>query len=246
MTKLEYFFDTDPGFGNGKRVDIAPTTDLSNYTFAADITSLNDSVHTLYIRVFDDWGITNTKTFIKGSALPLTWLSFNATAGANNVLLNWKTVNEINNNYFEAERSVDGRNFTKIGTVNAGTAATQDYQFTDNNPAAGISYYRIKQVDKDGRTSYSAVIAIRFGKNDPAITVYPNPATSVVNVLFDKPQQKDCIIELISNNGQLVQRVAAGGLQSKQLNVSGIAAGTYQLRIIAVNNIVTQKLIIQH
>ncbi|MEI9957113.1 MAG: T9SS type A sorting domain-containing protein [Ferruginibacter sp.] len=245
---VEYFFDTDPGFGNGHIVNIpVPSTDVNTFSIVTDVSGLNDSTHTLYVRAYDDWGITNTKTFTKGLTLPLTWLTFNATAGTGNVLLNWKTVNEINGNYFDVERSTDGITFTKIGAVNAANNTnTQTYPFTDNAPLQGISYYRIKQVDKDGKYSYSATIAIRFGKNNPPVMVYPNPAREIVNILFDKPQQKNSSIELISNSGQAIQIISVDGLQSKQINVSALPSGTYQLRITTGTGVSTQKIIVQH
>jgi hypothetical protein len=245
ITKFEYFFDNDPGFGNAHTVSVAATTDLSNFTFAADVTGLTDGSHTLYIRTYDDWGITVTKPFTKGAPLPLNWLSFNANAITNAVQLNWKIANEIDNDHFEIERGTDGRTFTKIGVQNA-IANAQDYQFIDNHPVDGVMYYRIRQIDKNGTYKYSVIIAIRFGKTGHQITIYPNPANDVINILFDKPQQKNSSIQLFNNNGQLIQTVAIDGLPSKQINVSALPNGAYQIRITTSETTNTQKIIVQH
>ncbi len=246
ITKVEYFFDTDPGFGNGTVISVTPTTDLSSFNFAANITLLSDAQHTLYVRTYDGWGITNTKTFIKGALVPLNFLSFNAKAAADSVLLNWKTANEINVSHFDIERSADSRIFTKIGStaaLNNGTSA-HDYHFTDMHPLQGISYYRIKQIDNDGHFKYSVIVAVKFGKSIP-ITIYPNPANDVVNILFDKPQDKNTVGVLINSGGQIVQRLIFAGLQSAQLNVMNLASGVYELQISGATT-VTQKIIIKH
>lgn len=248
ITKLEYFFDTDPGFGNGHLVSVTPSTDLSAYNIVADVSGLADGTHTLYVRSYDGWGLTNSRTFNKGVVVPVTWLSFNARAVADSVLLNWSTTNEVNTAYFDAERSTDAATFKKIGTVAAdnSNASIHNYQLADHNPAAGINYYRIKQVDADGHFKYSSVVAIRFGKGGAPISIYPNPAKDVVNVLFSKPQPKGTNAVLVNASGQVMQSVSLGGLQSKQLNVSNLAAGIYHLVINADDSKVTEEIVVRH
>ncbi|MEP6676910.1 MAG: LamG-like jellyroll fold domain-containing protein [Ferruginibacter sp.] len=232
ITKFEYFFDTDPGFGNGHIVSITPTTDLNNYTFAADVSSLNDSTHTLYIRTFDGWSITNTRSFIKGSVTPVTWLSFNAKLKADSVLLNWSTATELNNARYEIQRSADGNSFVTIGSMNgSGTSSLQhDYTYTDKNPLPGVSYYRIRQVDLDGRSTYSVVIAIRFGAGNILTNVYPNPAKSLLHLQFGG-KEKNVQVNIFDASGKLVLSENKSNQPVIDINITKLIPGTYYLQV---------------
>ena len=88
ITLFEYFFDTDPGFGNGTIVTVTGTTNLVNYMFTADISSLSDNMmHTLYVRALDAWSLTNVSTFGIGTPLPVTLISFTASVQPDNTVL---------------------------------------------------------------------------------------------------------------------------------------------------------------
>lgn len=89
------------------------------------------------------------------ATLPITLTSFTAKSVDKNILLNWVTASEENNNYFEIQHSADGKSFTTIGKINgAGTSrVAKDYSFTDENPFAGTNYYKLVQHDFDGKTS---------------------------------------------------------------------------------------------
>ena len=230
ITKFEYFFDTDPGFGNGHTISVTPTTDLSNYTFAADVSALNDSMHTLYVRTYDGWSMTTTKSFIKGSVTPVTWLSFNAKMKADSVLLNWSTASELNNARYEIQRSADGNSFTTIGTMNGnGTSSLQhDYAFTDKQPLNGVSYYRIKQVDLDGRFTYSVVIAIRFGGGSSYTAVYPNPAKDLLHLQFGG-KEKTVTVNIFDAAGKLIESQRKENQPVIDINISKLASGIYYL-----------------
>lgn len=109
-------------------------------------------------------------------ALPIELLTFEAENQEDKLLLNWSTISELNNDYFTIERSVDGKLFEEITTVEgAGTTEVPSYyQAFDNNPVNGIAYYRLKQTDYDGKWSYSSTIEItRLEKN--TVKVVPNP-----------------------------------------------------------------------
>ena len=229
ITKLEYFFDTDPGFGKGTSITIAPTTDLSNYSFTADISGLkNDSTHTLYIRTFDNWSLTNSISFLKGSGLPLTWISFNTKAINNNVEVNWTTANEVNTNNFDIERSTDGVHFLKIGSVDATTnSSTEMYSFLDKEPINGINYYRLKQVDLDGQYSYSIIISVKINTTI-SVNIIGNPVHQNLNLEISGANGKSMPVWIVDVAGKKYKMISAVD-GSQQIDVNDLAVGMYYL-----------------
>lgn len=113
-----------------------------------------------------------------GGGLPIELISFNAKANIDHVLLRWVTASETNNDYFTIEKSKDGLVFTPIAIIEgAGNSSTEiTYQEKDLNPLHGVSYYRLKQTDFNGDTSYSKIKSVEFIK--PDFKLYPNPSVS--------------------------------------------------------------------
>ena len=117
----------------------------------------------------------STSEFSNCSApLPVEFISFVITKNSeSSALISWSTAIEINNHHFEIQKSEDGINFQTIAIV-AGylnSSSIVNYSFIDTNPYSEISYYRIKQVDIDEKSSYSAIVSINFSVND--ITILP-------------------------------------------------------------------------
>lgn len=110
--------------------------------------------------------------------LPVTLLSFTAKPDGNRVQLAWTTTWERDADRFIVERSSDLTEFTPIGTVLAKgtTNQRQDYGLTDPNPRPGTNYYRLKQRDFDGTTTLFKPVSAIVRAEEPAISVYPNPA----------------------------------------------------------------------
>lgn len=223
---LEYFFDTDPGFGNGTPVPITPGVDISNLSFTVNTGSLTQGTHHLYIRSFDDWGLTSVREFLVSSTLPVTFAGFNGRLQGNNVLLDWTTSTEINSSHFEIERSTDGNRFITIGrkTAAGNSSTRQDYSFTDPSLPEGIYFYRLKQVDNDGRFKYSAVIRLRV-RTGAELVLMPNPARQHLQ------------ISGLANNSNYIIVNAAGkqernGIWNGQsISLEGLAAGMYFLQV---------------
>jgi len=128
--------------------------------------------------------VTSFSPFTFGSTkginpLPIELLSFTAVPNKNKVDLNWVTASEINNDYFNIERSVDGINFETVNTTDGAGNSTSiiNYYSVDANPYNGLSYYRLKQTDFNGNTSYSQTVPVEFNSADDfAFDIYPNPA----------------------------------------------------------------------
>jgi hypothetical protein len=119
-----------------------------------------------------------------GETLPVTFGGFNAKKVTAGVELNWQTWTETNNQRFEVERSTDAFKFSTVGTVSSKAIQSNhqgqlSYLYTDGNPTPGINYYRIRQVDNDGASSYTKVINISYQPDQEHSFVrnfYPNPA----------------------------------------------------------------------
>ncbi len=115
------------------------------------------------------------------SVLPLSWL--NVSGSLNNskqAVLNFK-VNENNVAKYEIEKSSDARTFNSIANINSKGNGENSYQFTDAATMDDVKYYRIKQVDVDGRYSYSSAIRLS-NKINGSITIYPNPVKDIVTI----------------------------------------------------------------
>ena len=175
--------------------------------------------------------------------LPVQLLTFNAIKQHKKVLLQWTTGNELNADSYIVERSADGTGYQPIGTVPAfNSVNTNNYSLTDLQPLAGLNLYRLKMMDRDGKFSYSPIRKIDFGNAGDDITVYPVPATG--SKLFIASFASASRALLYDAKGRLIRSFVLSG-NNNTLDISGIAKGTYQLRIFTKNSTVTQKIIIQ-
>ncbi|MDT8411131.1 MAG: T9SS type A sorting domain-containing protein [Vicingaceae bacterium] len=134
---------------------------------------------TVYWRKADG---TQTGPLNYGAPLPINLIYFNALAFENFVVVSWTTLSEINNDYYTIERSTDTKNWEEILTVNgAGNSNIMiEYTETDFYPLEGISYYRLKQTDFDGKYEYFNVVPVRnspFGE-EYEFSIFPNPINS--------------------------------------------------------------------
>ncbi|MBK6729521.1 MAG: T9SS type A sorting domain-containing protein [Bacteroidetes bacterium] len=136
--------------------------------------------------------------------LPITLLSFTGYAMGYENLLNWSTASELNNDYFEIQKSTNGKDFTAFGIVNgAGNSSeTIEYSFIDRTPFPDITYYRLRQNDFNGRHDYSNIIAIANDASD-YFNVFPNPSIDGnINVSFSSYSQAEINIAIYTISGQ--------------------------------------------
>jgi len=164
--------------------------------------------------------------------LPVTLTKFEGKNTAEGNMLNWTTTAEVNNEYFAVEKSLTGKNFMEIGRV-AGignSAVTNDYKFLDTNYPKGISYYRLKQVDKDGKFAYSRIVPID-ALNARDLKFFPNPVQSVLTMELPDQEMKSVNIRVINSAGQeILSRQKVGVTKgSLDLNISTLPTGIYQV-----------------
>lgn len=175
---------------------------------------------------------------IPQAPLPVKCIDFRAVKGNTQVTLNWKVAEEINSKNYIVERSIDGINFTEVGSIDATTINNGSYSFTDNN-VGGLQnvYYRLKQTDVDGKYSYlCTILRVRFDDRNAFVigNIYPNPsAGSEVFVNITTTVKKKIRIEYVSSNGQLIswqQKEILPGTSRVALNTRIVAQGTYLVR----------------
>jgi len=185
--------------------------------------------------------------------LPVKLVSFSAMLNTDKVDLKWITSSEKNVSHFSIEKSTDGINFSETGIVFAfgNTSETKNYSFTDgsiNASQAGVIYYRLRSVDTDGKSELSQVKTIRIGKkNEQSISIltYPNPVSAELHVTIPTSWQgKKVSYELLSSNGQLMQRnIAATGSQTESMNVNSLTPGFYIVKVTCNGETAQQKIV---
>lgn len=118
------------------------------------------------------------------ASVPVTMLSLKALRHVKQVTLNWSTATEANSSHFVAEKSVNGVEFTEIGRVKAAGISNilRSYTLNDIKPIMGWNYYRIKEVDVDGRFMFSQVAAINFNTKESMAVIYPNPTSGNITL----------------------------------------------------------------
>jgi len=159
--------------------------------------------------------------------LPLNLSQFSASLINNSVKINWNTYNEVNVNNFLIERSADGRNFASVGSENArNTVGNNSYSFTDIKPLSGVSYYRLKMMDKDGSYKYSQIVVIN-NKAALSVEVFPNPVVNSVTISHPKGLS-GAVIRILSPMGNTLQSipVQVGSVQTG-MDVSNLQKGNY-------------------
>ena len=179
-------------------------------------------------------GVTQCSSI--GNALPVTLLYFNGTNEGKNNLLKWATASEQNSKEFILERSLNGTDFSQIAiTPAAGNSATErNYQYTDqriDRLNSRVMFYRLKQVDMDGRFRYSNIVRLNYNKNGntPAI-VYPNPTKGVINILVGDNSVigKEAVIS--DMNGKIIRRLIITAA-NQSIDLSSYPNGLYLIRL---------------
>jgi hypothetical protein len=194
------------------------------------------------------YSLLEFRIFGAGTALPLTWLSFkgNNTTGSSIVRLTWSTTAEINTGYFNVERKTGMQEFLDIGSIAAQNngAAENTYFFTDVAAPPGPVLYRLKQTDRDGKFSYSRIIAVQVTEPvGTALKVYPNPSSGRVDIRdLTEPIER---ITLFSAAGKKMIDRCCFGSGEMTLSVSSYPPGVYILNIRTGKHTYTRKLIRQ-
>lgn len=193
-----------------------------------------------------EWGVQAVdhsfagSVFAKGTfvinpdgTLPVTLQHFKASKESNGVKLNWVTLTETNNAYFEVEKSTDGTNFSllKRETAKSGTQVLS-YTVYDKAPYKGNNYYRLKQFDKDGKENNLGVEVVEF-KLNAAIkaSLYPNPVVNDIKVELSNAINTTATVSIVNLNGQRVYN-QLHKIKGNSINISqSLPSGLYLLSL---------------
>lgn len=169
--------------------------------------------------------------------LPVELVSFTALAHAGKVELNWSTATEVNNYGFDIERKAVNREWTKVGFVEGKgtTNAPQDYSFRENLASSGKYAYRLKQIDRNGKFSYSMEVETVVGLAPEEYTLtqnYPNPFNPSTTIRFALKTSGHASLRVFNTAGQQVKALfdevaEAGKVYSVLFDGTGLASGTY-------------------
>jgi Secretion system C-terminal sorting domain len=162
---------------------------------------------------------TLTVTF-KGS-LPIELIDFAAKTTGDKNILTWITASETNNKAFEIERSIDGFNFTAIGSVKAANKANS-YQYVDYKPFP-TSYYRLREIDNDGTVTFSKIVTVSNKGTKGSLKAYPTLVKDILNI----ETEVVVMYQVVNLFGQQV----LSGTTTQLLDVSALTQGIYFLRV---------------
>jgi photosystem II stability/assembly factor-like uncharacterized protein len=184
--------------------------------------------------------------------LPVELTAFTATANGKEVILNWTTATELNNQGFEIERSEDNISFNKIGFVPGFGTTTEpkSYSYSDQSVNSGTNYYRLKQVDFDGSYEYSDVVEVDFKAFNSYVLeqCYPNPFNPTTTIGFGLQNKSTVNITILNAIGEEVAVVLneerEAGYHQVEFNAATLPSGVYFYQLKADSYIETKKMIL--
>ncbi|OAQ40296.1 hypothetical protein A5893_04910 [Pedobacter psychrophilus] len=186
-------------------------------------------------------------TAIGTGTLPVNLTGFNGKKSGDNVILNWATLSEQNNSYFDVLRSGNGKDFSSIGKVtgNGNSNGKINYSFTDKTPEFGTNYYHLNQVDFDGKTTPSETVAVNFGfAENLTLSVSSSTDNSGLTAVINTPAIVNGKINVISISGQQVATVDVSLEKGKNyIDIpSKLQPGVYVITLSSDKGKISQKI----
>jgi len=236
-----YVFDytTGSGWAQTDRMRPADTPESDYYKFGYSASLYGD------LTVVGNYAAEGGATFLEYSDgfLPVSWGPFTALSTSEGIRLTWSTINELNNDYFEVERSGDGRNYHLIGRKGgAGTSRVPlQYSYVDRDPLPGPAWYRLRQVDFDGQNALSMVVWVDPWQGDASLccSVYPNPARDQVHV---EATHGIAGVDLRNCTGGLIRTVELTGAERHhRFSLHEIPCGVYIISVRSTANTISHS-----
>ncbi len=198
-----------------------------------------------YFFVLGTDSVGNTETLRPGEvkstffsvSLPVTWLYFKGTNQGKDNFLEWATGSEQNTREFIVERSLDASNYAAIGSKPAAgnSSNPSSYNYTDRNVdrlGSNIMFYRIKQMDLDGRHTYSNIVRLALSNNGDQYTiVYPNPTNGMITIAVSDKQLIGTMAVLYDVNGRMLETIKISA-NAQPLDLGRYVNGVYMIRLV--------------
>ncbi len=188
--------------------------------------------------------ILTTKTI----PLPIELLSFTGKDKGSSNLLEWTTATEINNDFFTLESSKNALNWRVINTtVGAGNSNNLiNYQYADYNYYTPLTYYRLKQTDFDGSSTYSQIVAVHKNNNgNSTIAIYPNPTNNIIYLDFFGNRTEYNTIRITNSLGQVVREINVTNSKLK-IDLTTYVKGIYFIQVTNKNQTLAIEKIIKN
>jgi hypothetical protein len=193
----------------------------------------------------ENCSVNGNVTVTVDCSVPVTYTMFTGKKEGTVNMLSWQTATETNNTGFELQRSADGKEYSKLSFVNSkanngNSSMALNYAYNDAKPLSGNNYYRLKQIDKDGKANYSNVVILKADKvNQIRIaSVYPNPVRNTVNVQLVSPTNERVSLVITDITGKVLLQentTVVAGDNIKQINVSSLSQGSYLIKVNCAN-----------
>lgn len=178
--------------------------------------------------------------------LSVEWLHFSATPQDRQVLLNWEVAQEYNTAYYNILRSVDGEKWENIGQKMAHHSSQLKYHFIDAQAPIGLNYYKIQEVEQQGKSSFSKIETVFIGSQDTPILLYPNPTTGKLHIDAPYNTSEAIHLQVFDALGKLlvVEKVQADSQRFQtQLDLSHLVSGIYWLKIEDGKTVRTERIV---
>lgn len=237
---------------NFLELEITGAPGVANVRFAHLPDGGSTSQHALYVEMNGGADLTNygalfyggsavngpggysgySYTQLNGISLPVNFSSYDAKCYEKGAMLTWSTATEQNSDRFEVQRSENGTDWSTIGSVKAAgnSNAARNYQYLDLN--GGAAYYRLRQVDLDGRFIYTDIKRTNCKNGAFDVVIYPVPAKDNLTVVIKSDKSVRTDLRIVDMTGKVVQIIPTqinSGNNTINLNVSKLASGQYIL-----------------
>lgn len=241
---IEFSYRQEAGAPSAPSASIGLTaagTGNTNFISLQSATSTPGASMTAEIATIANKPANNQSYVFKPGVLPVNIASISVAKSNGSHTVSWQTLNETNNAGFEVQRSVDGTNFSNIlfvasKAVNGSSASSINYSASDVKPLQGTNYYRLKQIDKDGKTNYSSIVSIKNISSDAwaVIAVYPNPVKDKLTVQLNTNDVNDVEVAIFNSLGKQVIRnkyIVLAGQTQTVTDVASLPMGFYTVRV---------------
>jgi len=170
-----------------------------------------------------------------GGPLPIDLMSFGAELNGDNVDIQWTVASQVNNDYYSILRSIDAYDWYEVGRVEGAGNSNQimEYVFTDEDPYIGLSYYKLKQTDFDGRFEEFHPVSISYDVEIIGLLISPNPVTDILTLTMDGNIHNDLhVIRIFDSRGNIIIRNnLIGNLKDYKVDVSKLSDGMYIVKV---------------